>query len=276
MAEEAKGTMTYRYLGNTGLKVSVLSFGTMLTNYYEEDKKNWLECAKACYDAGINYFDSAEIYGMGDGDRLLGQAIKENEWSRDTLIISVKVVYGGPGPNDYGMSRKHIIEGTKASLKRIGIDYCDLLFSHRPSSYINLEETCRAFSWLVQKGYAKYWATSCWTAEMIAEAIEICEDLGLYKPIADQAQYNMIYRHEIEADYRRIYDRYGYGTTVWSPLGMGLLSGKYNDGDIPEDSRFGKSAAFKSFTWPSNMNENVLEERKKMFKGLKEIADGLG
>lgn len=275
MAEEAKSTMTYRYLGNSGLKVSVLSFGTMLTNYFEEDNENWLECAKAAYNAGVNLFDTAEIYGMGDGDRLLGRAIKENGWKRDSLVISIKIMYGGSGPNDSFMSRKHIIEGCKASLKRIGIEYADLIFSHRPDFETPLEETCRAFSWLIEKGYAKYWCTSTWPPTMITEAIELCDELGLHKPIADQCQYNMMHRHEVEAVYRRTFERYGYGTTVWSPLAMGFLTGKYNDGTIPADSRFGKSDAFKGMAWNRVMEGDQVEERKKMFGDLKAVADEL-
>ena len=165
--------MIYRYLGNTGLKVSILSFGTMLAKHTEKDESQWLECAKAAYDAGVNYFDSAEIYGRGQGDELLGKAIKDFGWNRDSLVISVKISNFGKGPNDHFMSRKHIIEGTKASLKRMELDYCDLVFSHRPDFEAPLEETCRAFDWLIRKGYARYWATSAWPTEMIHEAIGI-------------------------------------------------------------------------------------------------------
>ena len=268
--------MTYRYLGNTGLRVSVLSFGTMLTNYYDEDNEKWLACAKAAYDLGVNYFDSAEIYGMGDGDRLLGRAIKEFGWERKSLVISVKILTAGGGTNDNCMSRKHIIEGTKASLERMGIDYCDLVFSHRPDYETPLEETCRAFSWLIDHGYAKYWCTSTWPAQLVTEAIGICEELNLHKPAADQCQYNCLHRVEVEHDYARVFDRFGYGSTVWSPLAMGLLSGKYNDGVIPEDSRFGRSEAFKGLAWGSQMGDHIIEERKRMFSELKEAADELG
>ena len=268
--------MSYRYLGNTGLRVSVLSFGTMLTNYYDEDNEKWLECAKAAYDLGVNYFDSAEIYGMGDGDRLLGRAIKDNGWERKSLVIAVKIATAGGGTNDNFMSRKHIIEGTKASLERMGVDYCDLVFSHRPDFDTPLEETCRAFSWLIDKGYAKYWCTSTWPAYLITEAIGICEELNLHKPVADQVQYNCLHRGEVEHDYARLIDRFGYGTTVWSPLCQGLLSGKYNDGVIPEDSRFGRSEIFKNFGWGMMMGDDVIEARKKMFAELKAAADELG
>lgn len=273
--EAKKPTMTYRYLGNTGLKVSVLSLGTMNTNYYEEDNKKWLAVAKAAYDLGVNYFDSAEIYGMGDGDRLLGRAIKEFEWNRKDLVIAVKILTSGGGPNDSFMSRKHIIEGTKASLERMGIDYCDLVFSHRPDFVTPLEETCRAFSWLIEKGYAKYWCTSCWPQELIVEAIGICEELGLHSPIADQCQYNMLHRVDVEHEYTRIFKKYNYGTTVWSPLAMGLLSGKYNDGVIPEGSRLSHGGIW-AMTWGMHMGEGVIEARKKMFSEIQAIATELG
>lgn len=276
MAEEKKVSMTYRYLGNSGLKVSVLSLGTMLTNYYEEDNEGWLKSAKAAYEAGVNYFDSAEIYGMGDGDRLLGRAIKEFGWERKSLVIAVKLLYSGPGPNDSFMSRKHIIEGCKASLERIGIEYCDLVFSHRPDYVTPLEETCRAFSWLIDKGYANYWCTSTWPNTMITEAIGICEELGLHKPIADQCQYNMLAREECENQFTRLFDHFGYGTTVWSPLAGGLLSGKYNDGEIPEDSRFGRSEAFKGLAWGTFMAADKIEERKRVFAELASVAEELG
>ena len=274
--EEPKSKMTYRYLGNSGIKVSILSFGTMLTNYYEEDKKAWLECANAAYEGGVNYFDSAEIYGMGDGDRLLGQAIKQFEWKRESLVISVKLMYDGTGPNRSGLSRKHIIEGCKDSLKRMDLDYCDLVFAHRPFAYCPLEETCRAFSWLIDKGYAKYWCTSTWPAEMIVEAIEICDELGLHKPVADQCQYNALSRTDMEQYFPRIFEEYGYGSTVWSPLHMGLLTGKYNNLEIPEDSRFGKSEPFKNFIWDENLTEEDKEKKKKMLAELKATADDIG
>ena len=230
--------MPYRYLGNSGLKVSVLSYGTMLMDYTEENNLKWIECAKALFKAGVNYFDSSEFYGFGQGDRNLGRAIKEFECERKDLVIAVKVFHGGFGPNRRGLSRKHIIEATKRCLKNMDLEYCDLVFAHRPSYNIDLEETCKAFGWLVNKGYAKYWCTSTWESEMIAEAIKICEILDIPAPIADQCEYSCLQREIVEKDYRRLFERFGYGTTVWSPLAGGLLTGKYNDGAIVEDSRY--------------------------------------
>ena len=275
MAEESKSKMTYRYLGNSGLKVSVLAIGTMLTNYYKKDVEAWMECANAAYEAGVNYFDTAEIYGMGDGDKMLGESIKKYGWKRDNLVISVKIFSSSPAPTHNFMSRKHIIEGTKESLKNLGLDYCDLVFSHRPDYQTPLEETVRAFSWLIDHGYAKYWCTSTWPPALISDAIGICEELGLHKPIADQCQYNMLSRDDVERDLMNTFESHKYGTTVWSPLAGGLMSGKYNDGNIPEDSRYGKSEFFKGVFWGSMMGDDIIEQRKKMFSGLLEIAGEL-
>lgn len=267
--------MSYRYLGNTGLKVSVLAFGTMLMEFTEENNQKWIECAKAAYKAGINYFDSAEIYGFGQGDKNLGKAIKEFGCDRKDLVISVKIFHGGIGPNHFGMSRKHIIEGTLKSLKNMGLEYCDLVFSHRPSFKINLEETCRAFNWLIKKGYAKYWCTSTWPSEMVAEAIKICEDLGLSPPIAEQCEYSALQRSPVEVEYRRLFERFGYGTTVWSPLCGGLLTGKYNDGNIESGSRFENWFA-KDLLWEKFMGDHIKDKTLKSLKGMKEFAEELG
>ncbi|CAI2372835.1 unnamed protein product [Moneuplotes crassus] len=268
MAEEHKGSkMIYRHLGNTGLKVSLLSFGTMLAKYTEEDQENWLKCAKAAYDAGVNYFDSAEMYGGGKGDSLLGRAIKEFEWDRDRIVVSVKIMFGGTGPNDGFMSRKHIIEGTKDSLKRMGLDYCDLVFSHRPDYETPLEETCRAFSWLIDKGYAKYWCTSTWPADYIERAIGVCKEFDLHLPIADQCEYSMLERNIVEKDYVRLFKEYGYGTTIWSPLCKGLLTGKYKKDVIPEGTRFARNPVFKM----GGLDMKIAGKEDQVFGALDEL-----
>ena len=184
-----KPKMVYRYLGNSGLKVSLFSFGTMLKEYNTETEATWLECAKYAHDHGINYFDSAEMYGAGKGDKLLGRAIKEHGWRREDLVISVKM-FGGSTPNTNGLSRKKIIESTMKSLKNMDLEYCDLVFAHRWETETPLEETCRAFNWLIKKGYALYWATSAWPEDMIVEAIKICDKNRWHRPIADQCEYN--------------------------------------------------------------------------------------
>ena len=153
---EDKFTMVYRYLGNTGLKVSLIAFGTMLVDYSEESQQSWIKCAKLAFEAGVNYFDSAEVYGFGEGDKLLGRAIRENGWKREDIIVSIKM-FNGFTPTTSGLSRKKIIESTLNSLKNMGLDYCDLVFAHRWETETPLEETCKAFNWLIKKGYATYW-----------------------------------------------------------------------------------------------------------------------
>lgn len=272
---DQKSKMVYRYLGNTGLKVSLLSFGTMLVNYTEEAEKTWIECAKIAFDNGINYFDSAEAYGNGKGDKLLGKAIKENGWRREDLVISVKL-FSGMGPNSSGLSRKKIIESTKRSLENMGLDYCDLVFAHRWETETPLEETCKAFNWLINKGYATYWCTSAWPEEMIMEAIKICDKKGWIRPVADQCEYNCLIREHVEVSYRRLFEKYGYGTTIWSPLGGGMLTGKYNEGELPEGSRYKEGPMFRNFAWDKYMGPDKKEKTKKMLKGLKEMAEEIG
>ena len=172
MESQVNPKMIYRYLGNSGLKVSILSYGTMLAEYNPDTEARWQECAKLAYESGINYFDSAVMYGDGKGDELLGRTIKEYGWKREDLVISVKVFFGNP-PKRWGLSRKQIIENAKLSLKRMGLDYCDLVFAHRWEAETPLEETCKAFNWLINKGYAMYWSTSAWPEEMIVEAIKL-------------------------------------------------------------------------------------------------------
>lgn len=173
------------------------------------------------------------------------------------------------------MSRKHIIEGTLKSLKNMDLDYCDLVFSHRMSRTIDLEETCRAFNWLIKKGYAKYWCTSMWDNDALIEAVRLWEELGLQPPIAEQCEYSCLRRDHVEKDYRRLIERYGYGTTVWSPLCGGILTGKYNDGHIEDGARF-ENAIIKAMTWDRYMGDDVRENTLRILKEMKEYADELG
>ncbi|KAI9009715.1 NADP-dependent oxidoreductase domain-containing protein [Gaertneriomyces semiglobifer] len=231
--------MQYNFLGNSGLKVSALSLGGWLTygekgGQVKDDAA--FACMKAAYDAGVNFFDNAEVYASGESERTMGRAIKHFGWKRSDLVISTKIYWGGSGPNDKGLSRKHIIEGTKASLERLQLDYVDLIFAHRPDSLTPMEETVRAFNYVIEKGWAFYWGTSEWSAEQISEAHAIANRLGLIGPLMEQPQYNMFHRERFEAEYAPLYKKYGMGTTIWSPLASGVLTGKYNDG-VPEDSR---------------------------------------
>jgi len=234
--------MIYRRLGNSGLKVSIFSFGNWLTGEDAKNEELQIQLVKRAFDSGINYFDTAEEYGNGTAEILMGKALKALGCSRSDLVIATKLFWGKsdhfPNINDKGLSRKHLSEGMKASLKRLELEYVDIVFCHRPDDEVDLEETCKTMSWIVDQGQALYWATSEWPACLVSAAIEICKRTNLNQPIADQMEYNMLNRNLMEKEYAPVFQRYGYGTTVWSPLASGLLTGKYNSGSIPEGSRF--------------------------------------
>ena len=225
--------MEYRYLGNTGLKVSVLGFGNWVNNFNDEMNK---ECFKKCLENGINYFDTAEGYGMGKGEIQFGKAIKELNIPREKIVVSTKIFFGGKDPNDSFLSKKHIREGVMNSLKRLQLDYVDIVFCHRYDMHTPLEETCRAMNWVIEHGWAFYWGTSEWTASQIMEAYSICDRLGLKRPVVEQSHYNMLFRTSMEGDYRDLFRKFKMGTTIWSPLESGILTGKYIN-ETPPDSR---------------------------------------
>jgi len=215
-------------LGKSGLKVSVLSFGTWVTFSDQTTDDVSFELIKAAIEAGINFFDTAEVYGSGTSEEVLGRVLKRGGWKRSDLVISTKVFWGGAGPNDVGLSRKHVIEGVRASLKRLQLDYVDIVFAHRPDYLTPVEETVRAMNWLIDQGLTFYWGTSEWPADRIREAFEVAGRLGLVPPLAEQPQYNLLVRKRFEVEYAQLYEA-GLGTTIWSPLASGLLSGKYTD-----------------------------------------------
>jgi voltage-dependent potassium channel beta subunit len=228
--------MEYRFLGNSGLHVSTLSLGGWITFGDQIDESITLECMKTAYEHGINYFDTAEAYANGQSEIVMGNVIKRCGWKRSSLVISTKIFLGGKGPNDIGLSRKHVIEGLKACLKRLQLEYVDIVFAHRPDTTTPMEEVVRAFNHVIDKGWAFYWGTSEWSAEQISEAWGIANRLGLIGPLCEQPQYNMLHRERFEKEYAPLYKKYGMGTTIWSPLAGGVLTGKYNQG-IPEGSR---------------------------------------
>jgi len=228
--------MEYRYLGSSGLKVSALSFGSWLTFGSQVDEDLALECMRAAHDGGVNFFDTAEVYGDGQAEEIMGEALKRAGWPRGSLVISTKVFWGGTGPNDRGLSRKHIIEGTRASLERLQLNYVDLLYCHRPDPHTPIEETVRAMTQMVRDGNAFYWGTSEWSAEQIMAAHAVARREHLIPPTMEQPQYNLFHRARVEKEYLRLYDEVGLGTTIWSPLASGLLTGKYAKG-IPEGTR---------------------------------------
>ena len=224
--------MQYRHLGRSGLQVSALSFGAWVTFAQQYGEDLAFDCMKAAYDAGVNFFDNAEAYAQGQAEVVMGNVIRRAGWKRSDLVVSTKVFWGGDGPNDTGLSRKHVIEGANAALARLQLDYVDLIFCHRPDIYTPIEETVRAMSYLVNSGKAFYWGTSEWSAADIMEAYQIARREHLVPPTMEQPQYHMLHRERVEKEYARLYQEIGLGTTIWSPLASGLLTGKYNDGIV--------------------------------------------
>ena len=269
--------MEYRFLGNSGLKVSVLSFGNWLTNNDPSVLEKTIEIVKKCYDSGINFFDTAEGYGEGEAERQLGIALQKLNVPRQNLVVSTKIFFGTSNTiNGTGTSRKHLIEGLRASLKRLQLDYVDVVFAHRYDSETPLEETCRAFNYLINKGLAFYWGTSEWSSEEIGRTMEICERLQLIKPITEQPQYSILVREKMEVEYGALFDQYKLGTTVWSPLAGGILTGKYNDG-VPKESRIAHADLFikKEFYDKIFFGEKIYEKRRKAMKEFEIFAKEL-
>jgi voltage-dependent potassium channel beta subunit len=264
--------MEYRYLGKSGLRVSALSFGSWVTFGAQVDVDQALELMKIAYDAGVNFFDNAEVYSAGEAETIMGKAIKKAGWKRQDLVLSTKIFWGGDGPNDKGLSRKHIIEGMEASLKRMEVDYVDLVFAHRPDIHTPIEETVLGFNHLINQGKAFYWGTSEWSAQQIMEAYSIARQEHLIPPLMEQPQYNMLHRDRVEQEYRRLYSEIGLGTTIWSPLASGLLTGKYNNG-IPKDSR----ANLEGYEWlRKRFTDQETQDQIEKIKQLAGVADNLG
>ena len=228
--------MEYRRLGKSGLRVSEFSYGSWVTFAKQVDVQPAKDMLSAAYDAGINFFDNAEGYEQGRSELVMGQAIAELGWSRDSYIVSSKVFWGGTKPTQRGLSAKHVTEACHAALKRLRVDHLDLYFCHRPDVDTPIEETVRAMDNLVRQGKVLYWGTSQWNAQQITEAHLAARQWGLTPPTMEQPQYNLFEREKIEGDYAPIYDTFGLGTTIWSPLASGILTGKYAEG-VPQDSR---------------------------------------
>jgi len=261
--------MEYRRLGKHGIKLSALSLGAWVTYGGQVGESVARECMAAAYDAGVNFFDNAESYAEGNAETVMGNVIKQAGWRREDLVLSTKIFWGGKGPNDTGLSHKHIIEGVNNALRRLQTDYVDLVFCHRPDPDTPIEETVRAMDIVIRQGKAFYWGTSEWSADQIMEADRIARENHLTPPSMEQPQYNMFTRERFEVEYAPLYEQLGYGTTIWSPLASGLLSGKYNDG-IPEDSR----ANLKGYEWLRD--SAITPERIEVVKQLVPIARELG
>ena len=264
--------MQYRRLGKSGLQVSELSLGSWVTFAKQVDTGDAKSLMTAAYDAGVNFFDNAEGYEAGASETVMGDALTEMGWARDTYVVSSKVFWGGEKPNQKGLSRKHVIEGCHKALKRLQVDYLDLYFCHRPDVDTPIVETVRAMHDLISQGKVLYWGTSEWNAQQITEAHQAARDWHLTPPTMEQPQYNLFERQKVEADYLPIYDKYGLGTTIWSPLASGLLTGKYNDG-LPTDSR----VMLPGYEWMRQEFESDAGKAKLAnVKALAKVADGAG
>jgi voltage-dependent potassium channel beta subunit len=263
--------MIYRYLGNSGLRVSAISWGNWINT--KDENEITYNTVKVALDHGVNFFDTAEIYGFGEGETSLGNSLKKLGTKREDLVISTKIFKVGTGVNDGFLSRKHIIEGLNNSLKRLQLDYVDIVFCHRPDFRTPIEETCRAMDWVINQGKAFYWGTSEWSASQIMEAHMICEKLGLIKPLVEQCQYNMMVREKMENEYAHLFQRTKMGTTIWSPLFSGVLTGKYIN-EIPKGSRLDVFASNASLH-KSQYDKNKAVWDEKLLK-LKEISERLG
>jgi len=263
--------MEYRHLGKAGVKVSVLSFGSWVTFHFQAGVGKAVELMSAAYDAGVNFFDNAEEYADGKSEEVMGAALKKLGWRRSSYLVSTKLFWGRyDNVNEKDtLNRKYLSEAIDGSLKRLDLDHVDILFCHRPDPETPIEETVYAMHRIVESGKAIYWGTSEWSAMEIVAAIEIAERHHLHKPVTEQPRYNLLKRDRFEKEYSRLFKDYGYGTTTWSPLHRGVLTGKYLEG-IPEGSR----GALPEFEW---LHSRLTEpEDKVKVKKLQVVADDLG
>lgn len=264
--------MEYRFLGRSGLKVSALSLGAWVTFGGQVGEETAYECMRAAYQAGVNFFDNAEAYAGGKAETVMGNVVRKAGWKRSDLVVSTKIFWGGKGPNDRGLSRKHIIEGVDRSLRHLQMEYVDLIFCHRPDLYTPVEETVRAMNHVIHQGKAFYWGTSEWSAAQIMEAYGIARHEHLIPPLMEQPEYNMFRRERVESEYARLYREIGLGTTTFSPLASGLLTGKYSQG-IPEGTR----VALQGYEWlREEFESQEAHEKIAKVERLKQVASGLG
>jgi voltage-dependent potassium channel beta subunit len=269
-----ENAMLYRRLGRTGLQLSALSFGAWVTFGRQVGRSQARELLALAYDRGVNFFDNAETYNQGEAERLMGDVLADLRFPRDSYCVSSKVFFGAvqdPKPTQRGLSRKHVIEACHQALERLRVDHLDLYFCHRPDPDTPIEETVAAMDTLIRQGKVLYWGTSEWPADAIAEAHRIARENHCYAPVVEQPQYNLLHRERVEVEYAPLYERFGMGTTIWSPLASGLLTGKYNEG-VPADSRLAQPG----YEW---LREGVLghgDERLGKVRALQPIAADLG
>ncbi len=233
--------MQYRRLGNSGLKVSALSFGSWVTFGAQIGDDVAQRCMEIAYERGVNFFDNAEAYASGKSEIVMGNILKKLNWDRTSYVLSSKVFWGGKKPNQLGLSRKHVMEACHAALKRLQVEYLDLYFCHRPDPETPVEETVHAMNVLINQGKIFYWGTSEWPAERIIEAHEFAKKNNLVGPTMEQPQYNLFHRERFEKEYAPLYSQYGMGTTIWSPLASGMLTGKYNDAPLTTNTRMDRN-----------------------------------
>lgn len=266
--------MLYRRLGTSGLQLSALSFGAWVTFGRQVGRGEARDLLALAHDRGVNFFDNAETYNSGVAEQLMGDVLADLRFPRDSYCVSSKVFFGAvdkPLPTQRGLSRKHVMEACHQALQRLRVDYLDLYFCHRPDPDTPIAETVAAMDTLVRQGKVLYWGTSEWPAEAIHEAHRVARENHLVAPAMEQPQYNLLHRERVEVEYAPLYQAYGMGTTIWSPLASGLLSGKYNDG-VPADSRLAQPG----YEW---LRESVLghgDERLAKVRALQPIAAELG
>lgn len=267
--------MEYRNLGKTGLPVSVLSYGAWVTFGPQIDDSVGKDCLVLAYENGVNFFDNAEVYEYGVAEEIMGKVLKDIGWDRDTYIVSSKVFFGrtpNPAPTQRGLSRKHIVDACHAALKRLQVDYLDLYFCHRNDPNVPIEIIVESMNNLVRQGKILYWGTSEWPADRIQEAYDFAIRANMSPPLFEQPQYNILHRARVEEEYKPLYTSTGLGTTIWSPLASGLLTGKYNNG-IPEQSRLN----LPGYGWLKKLLlEEFGESRIPVIKELATLADELG
>lgn len=265
--------MEYRRLGKSGLQLSILSFGSWVSFQKQIDDKIADQLMGIAYDNGINFFDNAEAYAGGESEKMMGRVLKKKKWDRSSFTVSSKVFWGLHGkenkPNQKGLSRKHVVEACNEALQRLQVEYLDLYFCHRPDKNTPIEETVLAMNTLIQQGKILYWGTSEWSGVEIMEAHRVAQQYRIIAPVMEQPQYNLFEREKIEKEFLSIYDFVGLGTTIWSPLASGLLTGKYNDG-IPKNSRF----ALEGFGWLKD--KLMVADKLNKVKKLSEFASKLG
>jgi voltage-dependent potassium channel beta subunit len=268
-----KHNMEYRRMGRSGLQLSVLSYGSWVTFHKQIDDSIADELMGIAYDNGINFFDNAEAYALGESEKMMGRILKKKNWDRTSYTVSSKAFFGWRGkenkPNQTGLSRKHLMEACHEALQRLQLDYLDLFFCHRPDPHVPIEEVVWTMHNLIQQGKILYWGTSQWSAAEIMEAHRVAQQYGLIGPTVEQPQYNMFERFKVEQDYLPVFRNVGLGTTIWSPLAAGFLTGKYLNG-IPEDSRL----AIQGFDW---LKERWVQEAKiEKVKKLALLAQEMG